>query len=469
MKIAFVASETLPFSKTGGLADVVYGLSKALAKQNQTVAVITPLYRGIEKNNLKLLATLPVQLSWRHQLAQIYTATIEGVEFFLIANEYYFNRDNLYGYDDDVERFAFFSLALVEMFRRINFTADIVHINDWQTSMIPLLLKEIGIKVKTVLTIHNPAFQGNGHQSNLGNYFNLPDRYFYDGTCRFHDFVSSLKTGIMTCDLVTTVSKTHAQELLEDKISYNGLGHVIALRKNDFIGIQNGVDEIEFDPAADSLLESCYSQENWSAGKSANKQALEKLFHQPPVKGPTFGLVSRLTDQKGIDLLPQIFPLLEKYDARLAIVGSGNPNLEELIGNYSIANPHRSFYYGGYSSKLAHLVYAASDFFLMPSRYEPCGIGQLIAKRYGSVPIVADVGGLVDTVLPYKKGDTRAEGIRFKNKDKNGFFRAVELALQIYGTPAYQRLAINSMKADSTWDSIAPRYLEAYSKLLTTR
>lgn len=469
MKIAFVTSETLPFSKTGGLADVVYGLSKSLARRGEEVTVISPLYRGIDKNQLESGAQLPVTLSWRHQIARLYQTERDGVRFLFIANDYYFDRAQLYGYDDDIERFAFFCLALVELVKRLNFRPDVVHVNDWETAMIPLLLKDQGIGLKTVLTIHNPAFQGNGHYSNLGNYFNLSDSYFFDGTCRFHDYVSCLKTGIVTSDLVTTVSKTHARELLDDKISYNGLGHVIALRQSDFIGIVNGVDDAEFSPATDPLLKAVYDRNDYRGGKSLNKLELERIFHQTPLSGPTFGLVSRLTDQKGIDKLLEILPLFERFHARLAVIGSGERRLEEQIGAYALKHPETLLYYGGYSSPLAHLVYAASDYFLMPSRYEPCGIGQLIAKRYGAVPVVADAGGLVDTVRPYKKGDTRAEGIRYKNREKDGLCRAVELAIKLYETPVYHKMVLNGMAADSTWDSIAPIYAAAYLKLQATR
>lgn len=467
MKICFISSETLPFSKTGGLADVVYGLSGALAKNDNEVTVISPLYNGIDKKSFKKLASLPITLSWRHVTATIYETFIEGVRHLLVENSYYFERPDYYGYDDDIERFAFFDLTFIELVRRLNYKPDIVHVHDWQTAMIPLLLREAHYNIKTVLTIHNPAFQGNDHESMLGNYFNLPYEYFASGLCRFHDYASMLKTGIVTADLVTTVSKTHAKELLDDLVSYNELGQIIKLRKDSFVGITNGIDVKEFDPSTDKLLEVNYDLSNVMEGKKSVKEQLEKYLHLSPVKGPTFGIVSRLTDQKGLDKLNEIAGILKQSNSRLIIVGSGQRMIENLAKKLSEDYPENFYFYNGYSSPLAHLIYAASDFFLMPSRYEPCGIGQLIAKRYGSLPIVSNVGGLYDTVIPFDgKNYSKAEGIRFDIKKPKDFVEAIKKAIALYKDPKMLSLIHNAMQAPCSWDEISLNYLDIYKKLL---
>lgn len=237
MIIHFVTSETLPFSKTGGLADVCCGLGKALAHLGQEIIIISPMYKGIYSPSFEHVATLPVTMSWRHRNADIYKTVYNGATYLFVSELYYFNRDTLYGYDDDLERFAFFQLAYIEIVRRLNMRADIVHVHDWESSMVPLLLKKNGFSCKTILTIHNPAFQGNSDPSSLLNYFNLDLSNYYDGTCRFHDYFSCLKTGIMTADKVTTVSSNHAKELLADLVSYNEIGYIINLRKDDLSGL----------------------------------------------------------------------------------------------------------------------------------------------------------------------------------------------------------------------------------------
>lgn len=467
MKICFISSETLPFSKTGGLADVVYGLSSALSKKNHEVTVLSPLYNGIDKKNLKRVATLPVTLSWRHVTATIYETYIDGVRHLLVENTYYFERSDYYGYDDDIERFAFFDLVFIELVKRLNYKPDIVHVHDWQTAMIPLLLREAPYQFKTVLTIHNPAFQGNDHESMLGNYFNLPNEYFTNGLCRFHDYASMLKTGIITADLITTVSKTHAKELLEDLVSYNELGQIIKLRKDSFVGITNGIDVLEFDPSKDKHLLVKYDLTNVIEGKKKAKEQVEKYLHLSPVPGPTFGIVSRLTDQKGLDKLDEIVDVLRQAKARLIIVGTGQRMIENSLKKLSEQYPENFYLYNGYSSYLAHLIYAASDFFLMPSRYEPCGIGQLIAKRYGSLPIVSNVGGLYDTVIPFdgKNYDT-AEGIRFDIKRPKEFTNAVKKSVSLYKDTKLPLIICNAMNAPCSWDQISDNYIKIYQDLL---
>ena len=445
MIIHFVTSETLPFSKTGGLADVCYGLGKALAHLGQEIIIISPMYKGIYSPSFEHVATLPVTMSWRHRNADIYKTVYNGATYLFVSELYYFNRDTLYGYDDDLERFAFFQLAYIEIVRRLNMRADIVHVHDWESSMVPLLLKKNGFSCKTILTIHNPAFQGNSDPSSLLNYF---------------------KTGIMTADKVTTVSSNHAKELLADLVSYNEIGYIINLRKDDFIGIVNGVDVDEYSPAIDGYISKNYNFKNMRTGKRICKEKLEERFNLPPIKGPSLGIVSRLTEQKGLDLLQNVIPSIIKNDMRLYVLGSGDYHYQNMIRNWSKFYPNNIIYYEGYSTELSHLIYAGTDFFLLPSKFEPCGIGQLIAKAYGSVPIVSSAGGLYDTVIPFDGNNLdKAEGFRFEYSHPEQFVEIFDLVNKMYMDKSYEVLAKNSMKADSSWNAIAPKYLKLYQSI----
>ena len=466
MIIHFVTSETLPFSKTGGLEDVCCGLGKALAHLGQEIIIISPMYKGIYFPSFEHVATLPVTMSWRHRNADIYKTVYNGATYLFVSELYYFNRDTLYGYDDDLERFAFFQLAYIEIVRRLNMRADIVHVHDWESSMVPLLLKKNGFSCKTILTIHNPAFQGNSDPSSLLNYFNLDLSNYYDGTCRFHDYFSCLKTGIMTADKVTTVSSNHAKELLADLVSYNEIGYIINLRKDDFIGIVNGVDVDEYSPAIDGYISKNYNFKNMRTGKRICKEKLEERFNLPPIKGPSLGIVSRLTEQKGLDLLQNVIPSIIKNDMRLYVLGSGDYHYQNMIRNWSNFYPNNIIYYEGYSTELSHLIYAGTDFFLLPSKFEPCGIGQLIAKAYGSVPIVSSAGGLYDTVIPFDGNNLdKAEGFRFEYSHPEQFVEIFDLVNKMYMDKSYEVLAKNSMKADSSWNAIAPKYLKLYQSI----
>ncbi len=468
MKIAFVTSETLPFSKTGGLADVVYGLAKSYVESNHEAIVISPLYGDIDSTKFKRLCSLPVQMNWRQLVAEIYEIYVKGVRYIFVSNSYYFKREKLYGYDDDIERFAFFNLAFLEIVRRMNFRPDVLHLNDWETAMIPLLLKDKKIKIPTILTIHNPAFQGNYHPGALGDYFNLSYDYFENGTCRFHDYFSCLKTGIMTVDKLTTVSITHAKELLEDTENYNNLGYIIRLRKKDFCGIVNGVDVEEFDSSKDNLIRYNYDNKTFELNKSKNKSELIKMAKMSG-EGPVFGIISRLTEQKGLDVLPTILPKLLAVNAKVFVIGNGQIYYENMMQELQEKYPNNIFYFCGYSNVFAHRIYCSSDFILMPSRYEPCGISQLISKRYGTLPIVSNVGGLVDTVIPLtdlnKVG--KSDGFRFDLNSVEDIEKTIDLALRVYNDKKVMNAMIkNAMKYPSGWNDISSKYIKLYSKLI---
>lgn len=468
MNIMFVSGESNPFAKTGGLADVVYALSREMAQNGENVSVVIPFYQHLKNSNLqfKEVTSFQVQMNWRHHDVQVYSTEVSGVNFFFIACDTYFAREKMYSYEDDVERFSLFDMAVVKFITKLNMQLDVVHIHDWQAGMVPLLLKREGVEVKTVLTIHNPAFQGNFSPDYLEDYLNLPKSYYVDGTVRFNDYCSFLKTAIVTVDAVTTVSKTHAEELRNDTTSFNGLGNIIALRGDRFLGIVNGIDTVEFNPATDKLIVENYDVYSFEKGKKKNLEALEKEFiYRRIPKGPTFGIVSRLTSQKGIQAILQVIPALVTYDMQLFVIGEGERDLENQFEKMAESFPDHVKFFKGYSNPLAHMVYASIDFFLMPSVFEPCGIGQMIAMRYGSLPIVTDVGGLIDTVTSYTNDPEHATGIVYDHTDDRGLFEACKIANELYQSGNKKALVVNAMNYDSSWGKSVVQYIELYRSI----
>ncbi len=476
MKIANVASEINPLCKTGGLADVVYALSRQLVKVGDEVICILPLYRKIQasgKFEYRYIGSYDVVMDWRVQNAQIYMLKIQGITFYLIGNDYYFGRDGIYGYDDDGERFAFFTLAAKSLFKFIDFTPDIVHVHDWQAGMLPVLLKvdsedrDRFAHTHSVLTIHNPAFKGYIGKDGLKGLYNLPESLYDDGSVRFDGMVSTLKAGIVFADKITTVSPQHAQELLTPEFS-QGLHGVLEYRRGDFFGIVNGIDEEEWDSSVDPKLPYHYSAKSFPRGKAENRKALCQLAGLKDNEGPLFGLVSRLTYQKGIDLVIAVGRGILERGGMLAILGSGEYELEEGLKRLQADFPETCSVYIGYSDDRAHLIYAASDFFLMPSLFEPCGIGQMVAERYGALPIARDTGGLHDTIVDYcGSNEDVATGFLFRDYDYGGLNYGVHEAERAFrDKPVFRALQKNAMLVDHGWAASANLYRGMYLELL---
>lgn len=479
MNIAMFASEANPFAKSGGLADVVYALSVELGKKKNDVIIALPYYKSIKKKFGYLgrnLGSFEVRMSWRKQNATIYEEKREGITYYFIENPYYFDRDNYYGYADDGERFAFYALASVELLRFLNFKADIVHVHDWQGAMIPCLIKE-GKKgdsfyqdMRFVLTIHNPAFKGMLDRYHLGDFFNLNDEIFDNGNVRFQGMVSTLKSGIIYSDKITTVSPTHRAELLTP-LGSQGLSDVLLLRKDDFAGFTNGIDTKEWCPWLDKSIAKRFNRRNVENAKHVNQKDLLEAFGLHWYGGPVYGLVSRLSWQKGIDLVINSGRKALEKGANLVILGSGEYELEQKFEAL-----HREFkdtcgIYIGYNDVLAHKIYAGSDFFLMPSLFEPCGISQMISQRYGTLPIVRYTGGLVDTVEGYT-GDNleEANGIGFNDYNEEGLDYAFEISRRLYSNQKeYYVVARNAMALDRSWASSAKNYLGLYKELVNRR
>ena len=470
MKILMVASEANPFVKSGGLADVVYSLSKELVKLGHDVRIILPYYQTIKNKNVPVewMFNTEITMSWRHQGAAIKTNVTDGIRYYFIENSQYFDRTNLYGYDDDGERFAFFTLMSKHLINCLGEHFDVIHVHDWQSAMLPCLIKEqerdnpIYHGTRHIITIHNEAFQGMMDPYAIGDLFNL-DMYTYEnGNLRFKDMFSTLKGGIIYADKVTTVSPTHRNELLNPNMSF-GLHEVLQFRLDTFFGIVNGIDEKEFDPKNDKLIAKNFDARNLITGKKENKKALQKFFNLEVKDGPIFGLVSRLTWQKGIDLVLKKVDEIVSRGGQVVILGSGEGDLEYGFELAHSKYPNQVGVYIGYSNEVAHKVYAGSDFFMMPSLFEPCGIGQLIAKKYATLPIVREVGGLKDTVIDCNNNLDVADGISFKDFNLDGFSFAISKAFDIYyNKDVFNILRKNAFKKDHYWKKSALEYLKLY-------
>lgn len=475
MKIVMIASESRPLCKTGGLADVVYSLSKELAVMGQEVSIILPYYRFIKDNtrpSVKKVASFVVPMSWRRERAEVYSTYDSGITFYLVDNARYFDREHLYGDWDDAERFAFFSLSCKELLYRLSLVPDIIHVHDWHAGMVPCLFKEDPYasdfykNTKFVFSIHNPAFQGMMPRSVLGDFYNLLDSLFTEGKVRFKDEVSSLKSGIVYADKITTVSPNHRHELLTPEGGM-GLDSVLKYREWDFLGVLNGIDYLEFNPSEDHDLSYPFTTVNFMKQKALNKAELFSTLHIQDFGQPLFSLVSRLTWQKGMDILYPALDALASQGANIVLLGSGEYRYEQMLESIRSKYPHNIAIYIGYNDRLAHQIYASSDFFLMPSLFEPCGLGQMIAQRYGTLPIVRRTGGLRDSVIGYDgSNQNKANGFGFddytEEANKNTCLYALQ---QWHDLPLRRSLMRNAMKTDNSWKRSAEEYYLIYQGL----
>ena len=472
MKIVMVASEANPLAKTGGLADVVYALSKELARKND-VSIFMPFYRSIEDKiqDYKFIKDFTVYMSWRKVYTQLYLTNIDGIKYYLIKCDQYFSRFSLYGYDDDIERFAYFTLAVKQIMNDEKIIPDIIHIHDWQPGMLPVIIRDDKNsplnKAKFVLTIHNPAFKGYFNPYHLGDLYGMSDEHYVDGSIKFKDNVSTLKSAIMYADKITTVSPTHRIELLYHNIS-DDLNYVLEFRKDDFIGVLNGIDYQEFNPRIDDKIYTKFDLRNVRNKKTINKKLLEEELHLEVSDAPLYGMVSRLTWQKGLDiLLPAIHGLLAK-GSKVVILGSGEYNFEQDLENLRREFPKNLAIYIGYNDVLAHKIYAASDFFLMPSLFEPCGLSQMISHRYGTLPIVRRVGGLKDSVISFE-GDNldHANGFGFDEYSESAIWWTLDWCEKnYYDKKVMSQLIKNAMHANHDWKASTKEYLKIYKQII---
>jgi starch synthase len=476
LKLVFVTAEAAPFLKTGGLGDVVGSLTTFLHKQGVDVRVIMPKYSTVAEhfqNEFIHLAHFDVPVAWRKQYCGLDEIVYQGVPYYFIDNEYYFSRPGIYGEYDDAERFAFFSRAALESLIHIpGFKPDIIHCHDWHTALIPLMLKAfynrepLYYPLKTIFTIHNLKYQGVFPKEILSDILGLGMEYFSEDTLEFFGAVNFMKAALVYADQITTVSPTYAEEI---KYPYYGenLEGLLIERSNSLTGILNGIDYELYDPSKDPYL--VKPNDNFPLAKEENKKHLQSILGLP-VRGDraVLGMVSRLTDQKGLDLLAHVMEELLEQDIQMVILGSGESQYEEMLRYFAAKYPEKLAIRLAFSDQLAHEIYAGADMFLMPSRFEPCGISQMIAMRYGTIPIVRETGGLKDTILNYNELTGEGNGFSFMNYNAHEFLFEVKRALRLYQDQkqVWDNIRQNGMKADYSWERSIKAYLKLYEALL---
>lgn len=473
-KILFVGSEAVPFASTGGLGDVLGSLPAALkeADSDIDVRVVIPMYKSISekyKEKGTLITEFTVQLSWRRQYCGVWEYKLGNVTYYFIDNEYYFKRQSLYGSFDDGERYAFFCKAVLDMLPKIDFIPDILHCHDWQSALCVIYLKrkycydEKYSHIKAVYTIHNIGYQGIYNFDILGDVFGLDswDRYVveYDGC------INLTKGAIVCCDRLTTVSPNYSNEIKTEYFSC-GLHHIIQMYSGKVCGIINGIDTKLYNPSDDPDIVENFDSTTVDK-KVQNKLALQKEMGLPEdISVPMVAMVSRLASHKGFDLVRRVADEMLQSDMQFVLLGTGECELEDFFADLSKRYPEKCAVKLTFDKTLAKRIYASADIFLMPSKSEPCGLAQMIASRYGTVPIVRETGGLQDTIKPYNECEESGNGITFKTYNAHDMLDALRRALALYADKREWRILVgNAMNMDFSWKASALRYIEMYAKL----
>ncbi len=470
MKVLYAASEAYPFAMSGGLADVAGSLPKALRKRLIGCRVVMPLYSDISEElraNMNFITHITVPVAWRRQYCGIFEAKVGGVIYYLLDNQYYFKRDGLYGFYDDAERFAFFSRAVLEMLPHVDFKPDIIHCNDWQTAMTPVYLDRFYSQnpfysnIKTVFTIHNIQYQGRYGYELLGDVLGLPseDSRFVE----YDSCVNLLKGGIECADRVTTVSPTYSREILTPEFAH-GLDRILREREFKLSGIINGIDTEVYNPETDENVYVNYNLDSIEK-KAENKEKLQERMGLPQkADTPLIGIVSRLVGHKGLDIVKAIFEELLKGDVQFCILGSGEWEFETFFHDMAAKYPDKVALKLGFVPELARKIYAGADLFLMPSKSEPCGLSQLIALRYGTVPIVRETGGLNDTIrdISLENGN----GFTFAEYDAGKLLETINRAIAAYrDVERFDVLRRVAMQCDNSWGKSASAYIKLYKSI----
>jgi len=475
--ILFVASEAVPFIKTGGLADVVGSLPKYFNKDKYDVRVIIPKYTCLLTEYLEKMVYKThfyIDLAWRTQYVGIFELEYEGIIFYFIDNEFYFSGSKPYGYiHEDIEKFAFFSKAVLSAIPAIGFKPDIIHCNDWQTGLVPVYLKERFANgeffqgVKSIMTIHNLKFQGIWDLKKVRDITGLADYYFTPDKLEAYNDANFLKGGIIYADYITTVSSSYAEEI-QTAFYGEGLDGLMRSRSNFLCGIVNGLDYTEYDPETDTRIGFNFNQITFRKEKWKNKIALQKELSLDVDKNKfMIGIVSRLTDQKGLDLIAYVMDQICAEDVQLVILGTGDEKYENLFRHYDWKYNNRVSANIYYSEDMSHKIYASCDAFLMPSLFEPCGLSQLMSLRYGTVPIVRETGGLKDTVQPYNEYENTGTGFSFTNYNAHEMLRIINYAKNVYYKKKreWNKIIDRGMLTDYSWNLSAKKYEELYDKL----
>lgn len=472
MKVLYVASEALPYIASGGLADVAGSLPKALRKRLIGCRVVLPMYSAIKeelKSSLRFVTSFSVPVAWRRQYCGVFEANVDGVIYYLLDNQYYFKRDGIYGHYDDAERYAFFSRAVLEMLPHIGLKPDIIHCNDWQSALTPVYYSLFYANrpeyenIKTIFTIHNIGYQGVYGKELLEDVLGIPaDKASiveYDGD------VNLMKGAIECANAVTTVSPTYSEEILDPWFSH-GLDGILRDRHFKLSGILNGIDTVSYDPETDENIFANYSSEDFSA-KQINKQKLQEYFNLPQKDSvPLVGIVSRLVDHKGFDLIKTVIEeLLCTEDMQLVILGSGDWQYENFFKYLAEKYPTKVGLKLGFIPDLARKIYAGSDLFLMPSKSEPCGLSQMVALRYGSIPIVRETGGLKDSISD--SGDNKGNGFTFASYNAHDMMYTIRRAFEGYkNKEGWNTLVKRAMECDNSWKKSANDYIRLYNAVI---
>lgn len=477
-KILFVSSEAVPYIKTGGLADVVGSLPKYFDRNEYDVRVMLPKYACMDAAfllNLRFVCHFYVNLNWRKQYVGILESEYRGIHYYFVDNEFYFAGSSPYNnIYEDVEKFAYFSKAVLASLPYIDFAPDVIHCHDWQTGLVPVYLHtafgddNFYAGIKTVFSIHNLKFQGRWRIREVIDITGLPEQIFNDKELESYGEANYLKGGVVYADAVTTVSPSYANEITTQE-GGEGLHGLMNARRNVLHGILNGIDYDEFNPQTDPYIESNFSSKSVLSGKKANKAALQKELGLP-VRESAFviGIVSRLTEQKGFDLVSYIMDdLVSRLDVQIVILGTGESKFENVFHHFHSQYPDKVSAYIGYSEEKAHKIYASADAFLMPSLFEPCGLSQMMSMRYGTIPIVRETGGLKDTVQAYNEYENTGTGFSFCNFNADDMKYVIEYAYHVFRDErkAWEDMMQRAMAQDFSWNKSAGEYEKLYDSL----
>ena len=476
LKVLLAASEVVPFAKTGGLADVAGSLPKALAAQGHDVRIVLPKYRAVTEAKIasrKVVGDLPVP-PWAGLTVNIEQSNaIEGVPTYLVVSDKHFDRGKLYGEPDDAVRFAVYQRALLEMLPKLDWQPDVIHCNDWQTGLVPVFLKRMYADnpfysgIATLYTIHNLAYQGAVPRYVLPELGLSWDLFTPDGV-EFYDQLNPMKAGMVFADMISTVSKRYSEEIQTAEYGEK-LEGVLSARRDHLAGIVNGIDYEQWDPATDPCLAAPFDVQS-RARKRENRAALRHDVKLPDDEVPLIGIISRLAAQKGFDLLAEVVPHLAKLEMQLVVLGMGEQHYHDLFSEFAIQYPDQVAVTLAFNDHLAHRIYAGSDMFLMPSRYEPCGLGQMISLRYGNIPIVRATGGLADTITDFDRNTGKGNGFSFTEYTPLALAATVFRAIEAYHHPkAWDQLVQNAMTCDFSWNVSAAKYVEVYRKAMQRR
>ena len=479
MKVLYAASEAVPFAKSGGLGDVAGALPQALKNKLVGVRVVIPYYQDIPqslKEQMTFIRSFWVPLSWRSQYCGLFEAKANNVTYYLLDNQYYFGRKGYYGYFDDGERYAFFSKAVLEMIQYIDFQPDVINCNDWQTGLIPFYLNKFYRNIndtyknlQTVYTIHNIQYQGMFPPGIVENVLGVEWNDYAGGYLKFDNCVNYMKTGIEAANWVTTVSPTYAKEI-QDPYYGHGLDGMLRNESRKLSGILNGIDTVKYDPATDPAIFKNYSLDTYE-DKKVNKAGLQKLLNLNVREDvPIIAIVSRLVDHKGLDLVAAVLNDILWDDVQLVVLGVGDWRYEDMMRNAQKAYPGKVSANIMFNNDLAQKIYAGADILLMPSQSEPCGLSQMIAMRYGTIPIVRETGGLKDTVQPYVSWEGRGNGFTFAAYNAHDMLYVIRQAENTFrNKDQWMTVVTNAMNTDVSWNGPARQYIQLYHMLTGKR